>query len=123
MSDTEVESAPAAANTKFANVTLSEPIVRGDITITELTLRKPKAGELRGLSLQDIIGTDVTALITLIPRISSPIVHPDEAENLDADDLTECGGAIRGFFMTKAERQILEMMVAQANGEKPPTIQ
>ncbi len=101
-----------AANSRFVDITLAEPIERGKTKIATLTLRKPRAGELRGLTLQDLIGTDVSAIIKIIPRISNPPLTLDEVDRLDADDFAEIGGAIRGFFMTSAERQVLEKMIA-----------
>lgn len=107
------DSATAAGTAaKFETIDLGEPITRGDVTIDKLTLRKPKAGELRGLSLSDVIATDIAALLRLLPRISEPALTDDECQNLDPADLTEIGGTIRGFFMTKAERQLMEAMIA-----------
>ncbi|WP_337846874.1 phage tail assembly protein [Sphingomonas sp.] len=110
---TDPTETPPQDATRFTSVTLSNPIVRGTTRIETLTLRKPKAGELRGLTLQDVIGTDITALLRLIPRISTPPLTQDEADNLEAEDLTEIGGSIRGFFMTSAERQLVEAMIAE----------
>lgn len=101
------------ADTEQNTVTLAAPIVRGETTIEQLVLRKPKAGELRGLSLQDVITSDVAALLTLIPRISLPPLTADEANELDPADLAEIGGMVRGFFMTAAERKIVEAMIAE----------
>ena len=80
---------------------------RGDETITKVTLRKPKAGELRGLNLQDLFQADVSAVLTLLPRISDPIMTPQECADLDPIDLMELGGAIKGFFMNKAMREMI----------------
>lgn len=77
---------------------------RGDETITKVSLRKPKAGELRGLNLQDLFQADVNAVLTLLPRISDPIMTPQDCADLDPIDLMELGGAIKGFFMPKAMR-------------------
>lgn len=107
----EIEAATSNGN-RFTSVTLSTPIIRGDIKIDTLTLRKPRGGELRGLSLQDLLQSDVGAILTVIPRISDPALIPDEANNLEADDLAEIGGAIRGFFMTAAEKKAVEAYVA-----------
>lgn len=109
------DAAPAnpLARTSHTSITLSEPIVRGETTIDTLNLRKPKAGELRQLSLGDVVNTEVTAILSLIPRISEPPLTPDEVNNLDPADLMEIGGAIRGFFMTAAERRMMETMLAQ----------
>lgn len=97
----------------FEPVTLTAPIVRGDTTISSLNIRRPKAGELRGLSLQDIMTTDIVAMLTLIPRISEPPVTADEVNNLDPADFSEIAGTVRGFFMTKGEKAVMEAMAAQ----------
>lgn len=114
MTDTAQDTAdrPTERKPAFETIDLAEPIVRGETTIEQLTLRKPKSGELRGLTLTDVIGTDIATILKLIPRISEPVLTDDECQNLDPADLNEIGGAIRGFFMTKAERQLLEAMLA-----------
>lgn len=99
---------------RFETITLSTPIVRGETRIEKIDLRKPRAGELRGgITLQDIITTDATALLKLIPRISNPPLTQAEADALEADDFAEIGGAIRGFFMTSGEKQVIEAMMAE----------
>ena len=105
--------APPPAEDRFVSVTLAEPVRRGEQRIECLQLRKPRAGELRGLSLQDVITSDITALLTLIPRISNPPLTADEANQLEPEDLAEIGGAVRGFFMTRAERALIEAMAAE----------
>ncbi|WP_313800977.1 phage tail assembly protein [Sphingobium sp.] len=112
MTDQAEIAAATEPKNRFAKITLSQPIKRGETEIVELTLRKPKASELRGLTLQDILTTDIGAIITIIPRISDPILLKDEAEDLEADDLAEIGGAIRSFFMTAAETKAVEMYIA-----------
>lgn len=105
---------PAAdTGNKFETVTLVEPIRRGDQVIDRITLRKPRAGQMRGLTLQDLISSDVGAILKVIPRISDPVLTPHECDDLDPADLTEIGGAIRGFFMTAGERKMLEAMIAE----------
>ncbi|WP_247392571.1 phage tail assembly protein, partial [Ralstonia pseudosolanacearum] len=42
-------------------ITLDTPITRGEQTISTITVRKPGAGELRGVSLMDLMRMDVTA--------------------------------------------------------------
>lgn len=124
--ETQIESQPGAPETAamakmaatskapaFDIVDLIEPITRGTMTIDKLTLRKPKAGELRGLTLSDVIGLEIGALLKLIPRISEPALTDAECQNLDPADLTEIGGTIRGFFMTRGERQMLDAMIAE----------
>ncbi|MCL1074839.1 phage tail assembly protein [Shewanella dokdonensis] len=86
-------------------VTLDNPISRGDTQITDITLRKPKAGELRGLNLNDILNMDVNSLTILLPRISSPMLTKDEARQLEPEDLLLLGGAVANFLLPKQLRE------------------
>ena len=112
MTDQAAIAAMTQPNNRFETVTLSMPIVRGETAIDTLTLRKPKSGELRGLSLQDILGNEVTVMLRLIPRISEPPLTDDEVDQLEAEDLAEMAGTIRGFFMTKGEKEMMGRMIA-----------
>lgn len=110
---TDVAAATAPQN-RFKTVTLNTPIVRGDTSIVTLNIRKPKAGELRGgITLQDVLTTDATAMIKLIPRVTDPPLRPDEVDNLEVDDFAEICGTVRGFFMTRAEHEAVEAMMAE----------
>lgn len=80
-------------------VTLQEPLVRGDNKVAELNIRTPKAGELRGLSLADLLQLDVNALKTLLPRISSPSITEQEVNNLHPADLVQLGGKVISFLV------------------------
>lgn len=100
---------------QMTEVTLVEPIIRGDLTIDKITLRRPKSGDLRGgLNLSEIQQCDVDAILKIIPRISQPALNEDDCLNLDPEDLMEIGGSIYGFFMTKVEREQIAMMKEQA---------
>lgn len=90
----------AAADT----VTLDQPIQRPGQTISVITLRKPSAGELRGLSLLAVLNMDVDALATLLPRISSPTIHKAEALAMDPADILAAGIVVAGFLQQKAEK-------------------
>ncbi|MBN0855831.1 phage tail assembly protein, partial [Pseudomonas aeruginosa] len=70
-----------------ATVTLDSPIKRGDTTITEIVLRKPQSGALRGTRLQAVMEMDVASMMTVIPRISTPTLTPQEMADLDPADL------------------------------------
>lgn len=91
------------ANTPLVtdSIELDEPIKRGEQTITEITLRKPKSGELRGVALADVLQMQTDALITLIPRLSTPSLTATEVRQMDPADLVQCGGEIAGFLLTK----------------------
>jgi len=88
---------------KFVKVPLEEPITRGEDKITELTLRRPDSGSLRGLSLAELIKMDTGAVMKLLPRISSPALVDAEVEQLDPADLFACAVEVSSFFMTRRE--------------------
>ena len=69
-------------------ITLETPIPRGDDPITSITLRKPAAGELRGVALSDLLRLDVAALITVLPRISTPALdgNPELLDQIPKDE-------------------------------------
>ncbi|QGZ31485.1 phage tail assembly protein [Stutzerimonas stutzeri] len=87
--------------TYSAPIVLEEPIKRGETKITEITLRKPAAGELRGLKLTDLLQGDVNANIRLLPRISQPTLTEQEAAALDVADLVMCADAVAVFLQKK----------------------
>lgn len=83
-------------------VTLDQPIVRGSSTITTLTIRKPSAGELRGIKLMDLANMDVSALVTVLPRITMPSILKQEIEQMDPADLSEIGIEVALFLAKKS---------------------
>ena len=84
-----------------ASVELETPIKREGEDVAKITLRKPAAGELRGLSLADLINMDVDSIIRVLPRISSPTVSEHEVRAMDPADLAACGGEISAFLLPK----------------------
>jgi len=82
-------------------VTLDEPLKRGDETIARLTLRKPSAGELRGVSLLELAQLDVSALHKVLPRITTPTLTEHDISRLCPADLLAIGAEIAGFFARK----------------------
>jgi len=93
-------------------IALATPIQRESGEVASVTLRKPSAGELRGLNLQDIMQSDVNAMIALIPRIAQPFITAAEVEKLDPSDFSEMAGTVVGFFYTPAQKA----MIARAFG-------
>lgn len=85
-------------------VTLDTPIQRGDQTITRVTLRKPKSGELRGVSLTELLQLKVEAIQAVVPRISSPTLQKQDMANMDPADLVALGSVVIGFLLTKEQK-------------------
>lgn len=90
-------------------IELETPIKRGETEITTLTLRRPKAGELRGLSMSQVLAMQTESVLTLIPRIAEPILTPPELNQLDPSDLVAIGYTILGMVAPKHLRTQLSM--------------
>ena len=60
---------------------------------------KPNAGALRGVRPADLCGSDVDALLTVLPRITVPALTKAECLNLDPVDLIALGGKVIGFVL------------------------
>ena len=86
-------------------VTLDTPIKRGNGEITEVTLRKPNSGELRGVSLAELLQMKVDALQTVLPRITNPILHKQDMATLDPADLVSMATVVVGFLLTKETKR------------------
>jgi len=109
MSKTEEQAAlvitapvPAPA-TEPVSIELDTPIKRGEQEIRAVQLRKPKAGELRGIALNDLAQMDVSALQRLLPRITIPPLTQAEVDNLDLPDLVALGVKVGSFLLKKAD--------------------
>lgn len=109
MSDQSAQT-PSSAS-KMVTITLVEPLKRGDTEITEINLRKPGAGEMRGLSLLQLQRSDVGAILTLLPRITVPPITDHEANVLSIEDLSQFAVEISDFFLTPQQRELAAEML------------
>tara|TARA_B100000678_G_scaffold87599_1_gene72832 strand:- start:3058 stop:3402 length:345 start_codon:yes stop_codon:yes gene_type:complete len=94
-----------------ATVTLDEPIKRGETIITEVTLKRPMGGALRGLSLAKLMNeAEFDEHIKLLPRISTPqITKADwDSGNLSPADLMQIVGEVSLFFVPRKHRQEID---------------
>lgn len=90
----------AAANEKA--VELDTPILRGKTEITSVTVRKPQSGALRGTRLQALLDMDVNALITVLPRITTPALTTAEINEMDPADLVSLSVEVVTFLLKKS---------------------
>ena len=96
------ENTPAAAPAvDTRTVTLDQPLKRGETEVTTITLRRPKAGELRGLNLRTLSELDYTALESLLPRITTPMLSKQDVAELDPSDLMQLGAEVVDFLLPK----------------------
>lgn len=84
-------------------VTLETPITRGDLVISSVELIKPNSGALRGTRLADLAGSDVDALMTVLPRITIPALTKADCAALDPVDLIVIAGKVIGFLSPKSD--------------------
>ena len=84
------------------SVTLEEPIVRGGETITTLVIRRPRAGELRGLSLTEVANMKTDAMVDLLPRITQPTLLKHEVESMGPADFISCAMEVATFLAPQA---------------------
>lgn len=101
-------------------VTLDTPLKRGDQEITAITVRKPGSGELGGVSLMDLMRMDVTALHTVLPRITAPTLTAADVSKLDPADLVNIATEVTGFLLSKRDR---EEAFLTASKTPSPTLQ
>ncbi|CTT12394.1 tail E family protein [Escherichia coli] len=100
-------------------IQLDTPIKRGKTEITEIVLRKPQSGALRGTRLQAIMDMDVNAMMTVIPRISSPALTAQEIAEMDPADLTAMSVEVVTFLLKKS---VLAGLPYQAELQVPQDI-
>ncbi len=84
-------------------VTLDTPLMRGEQKIEQITLTKPNAGTLRGVSLAALANSDVDALIKVLPRMTYPALTEHEVARLDVSDLISLAGKVVGFLSPASE--------------------
>lgn len=71
---------------------------------TEITVRKPGSGELRGLSLTALLQLEYTALETLAPRITAPVLHKHHVMAMDPADTMQFGSEVMDFLLPSAAK-------------------
>lgn len=96
-------------DTKTRVLTLENDIVVGTDTVhkagDKITVRKPGAGELRGLQINPLIQGDYNSLEALAPRITTPILHKAHVAAMDPADFTAFGGEVLDFLLPTAAKQ------------------
>ncbi|EWH00550.1 phage tail assembly protein [Halomonas sp. BC04] len=86
-------------------VTLDTPIQRGKQTVTEVTIRKPLSGALRGVALVDLLSMETQSLQKVLPRITEPALTETELRKLDPADLVQLGSKLSRFLLGKRAEQ------------------
>ncbi|RYU50044.1 phage tail assembly protein [Aliivibrio finisterrensis] len=82
---------------KLVKITLPTPIMKDDKEVTTIELRKPCAGDLRGLNLTDVCQMDFNAAYEILPRIS--ILNERDLLDIEVENLTPLMVGIANFFV------------------------
>lgn len=90
------------------DITLSSPIINGKTDITKITIRKPLAGDLRGVKLLNFVDADIDSLAKVLPRISTPTLSEQDVYNMDLADLTNVVVEISVFLKPKSSSAATE---------------
>lgn len=83
-------------------VTLDYPIQRDATAITEVVVRKPNSGALRGTRLQALMDMDVESMMTVLPRVTSPMLSRAEIMLMPPADLLQLSVELVTFLLPKS---------------------
>ena len=96
----------AAGNaSSLTTVELDNPITRGETEIRSVQLRKPKAGDLRGLSLSELFDMKADTVMAVLPRISTPTLTGHEINQLEVSDLFKFSVRLTALLLPEEAQQ------------------
>ncbi|MEX9946392.1 phage tail assembly protein [Providencia rettgeri] len=83
-------------------VTLDEPITRGTTTVTEIVVRKPNSGALRGVRLAALMEMDVDSAMLVLPRVTAPALTKPELIMMNPADMLNLTKELVLFLLPKS---------------------
>lgn len=83
-------------------VTLDEPITRGTTTVTEIVVRKPNSGALRGVRLAALMEMDVDSAMLVLPRVTVPALTKPELIMMNPADMLNLTKELVLFLLPKS---------------------
>lgn len=100
----------ASTGKRFSSFKLDTDITVGDQLVhaagTEIQVRRPGAGELRGIDISATISRcDYAQIEKIAPRITMPMLHKEHIAVMDPADFVQLGGEIVDFLLPKAVKQ------------------
>lgn len=94
----------AAINPDVQIIELENPILMGNQEITSLEIRKPNVLALQGVKIADLLQGDVSAICTVLPKLTTPALTKSQINQLEPSDMAQIGGAIVLFLQPKSVR-------------------
>ena len=98
------DTTPATTSDDVREVKLEAGIQRGEQRITTVQVRKPRAGELRGLSLAELLNVNVDAISAGLRRVTQPMPDKHDVAQLEPADLVGLSVAVVGFLLPKDQQ-------------------
>lgn len=96
-------------NQDVVTIKLEFPVIRGEQKIEQITIRRPKGRDLRGLHYTQIAQGQNEQMATLLSRITDPTITENELLDMDMAQLSELGGQVIDFlFQSKTQRVLSE---------------
>ncbi|WME30291.1 phage tail assembly protein [Klebsiella pneumoniae] len=92
--------------TKENVVTLENPVKRGEQIIDQITVIKPNAGTLRGVSSGGRWSSDVDALIKVLPRMTCPALTEQDVVSMPLPDLMPLAAEVIGFLSPNSAGEV-----------------
>ena len=89
-------------------ITLTNPLVRGETKITDITVNKPTVPALKGLKMFDVLQMDVDALQVLLTRVTNAVLHKSDFSTMEVADFTELAAVAVGFLGKNSEAEATE---------------
>ena len=83
-------------------VVLDEPLTRGETTISEIVVRKPNSGALRGVRLAALIEMDVDSAMLVLPRVTTPALTKSEILMMNPADMMSLTKELVFFLLPKS---------------------
>lgn len=93
-----------ALNLDVQTIELDADIQIGGERLEKLDIRKPNAQALSGVKLRDLLEGDVNAVLKVLPRVSTPTLTSQQAQQLEPCDIAQVGGALMLFLQPKSQR-------------------
>lgn len=105
-----------SAATSTSTITLCEPVAIDGKDVTEITLREPRAGELRGTMHVQLINLEYDTTVKVLTRITTPALNAAQIGGMPYADYNALALGLLAFTQ---KSPTMRAMAAAPDGEAP----